>query len=352
MRSRRSLWLLAIPFLLFLMLFCVPDYQWLMGAQTGILLDTTGDRQELQVDIAPTIAGGGDQWYDIERKARETFGSSYADRLIRIIDDPSPDLVNSDPNFLKRREMLQSLAADFPAHRVAVYAYLLARERVWIARDREIDLYTDGVPSFTGQQTSCSPEALSIFDQDAAEGERLDPDNSYFPLMRSAGLFAAHRDAEGLTTIARAAEKSRYDDYTYDEARCLQGRLIRLHGRQGVLPLYSSAVSVSYAYTAKLHELGRIVAKLAGTTEAAGHIEEGFRIRHAMMHCGLQMRVQSRSYIGADHGIALFAQQIVQPCGVRYIGMTRQALTADQRTQRKMDYYCAYLQRIGHPKEL
>ncbi len=53
-----------------------------------------------------------------------------------------------------------------------------------------------------------SVPAFAAYDRDAAAGERLDPDNAYFPFMRAVGLFSARRDEAALEAIARASRKS------------------------------------------------------------------------------------------------------------------------------------------------
>lgn len=75
-------------------------------------------------------------------------------------------------------------------------------------------------------------EHLAAYDRDAKEGERLDPDNAYFPLMRAVGLFAARRDKEAIEAIERASRKPRWEDYTNEEAEAHLHLLAKAFGRQ------------------------------------------------------------------------------------------------------------------------
>ena len=69
-----------------------------------------------------------------------------------------------------------------------------------------------------GRKKAYERSALEAFDRDAAAGERLDPDNAFFPLMRSVGLFAEHRDDEALAAIQRAGAKPRFQEYALGSA--------------------------------------------------------------------------------------------------------------------------------------
>src|SRR5579862_8845938 len=62
-----------------------------------------------------------------------------------------------------------------------------------------------------------SPEQLAAFDRDASSGERLEPNNAYFPIMRAVGLFAARRDKDALAEILRAGSDSSWHEYWNDE---------------------------------------------------------------------------------------------------------------------------------------
>lgn len=76
---------------------------------------------------------------------------------------------------------------------------------------------TLGVGAPPPPQPPPPPEVLAEFDRVAAQGERLDPDNAFFPMMRAVGYFAGKRDREAVQALLRASRKSRYDDYTNEE---------------------------------------------------------------------------------------------------------------------------------------
>jgi hypothetical protein len=63
-----------------------------------------------------------------------------------------------------------------------------------------------------------SAKEVATFDRIAREGERVDPQNAYFPMMRAAVLFAAGKEEEALKALVQASKKSRWDNYAVAEA--------------------------------------------------------------------------------------------------------------------------------------
>ncbi len=63
-----------------------------------------------------------------------------------------------------------------------------------------------------------SAKEVATFEQTAYEGERVDPENAYFPMMRAAVLFAAGKKEEALKTLMQASKKRRWDNYAVAEA--------------------------------------------------------------------------------------------------------------------------------------
>ncbi len=102
---------------------------------------------------------------------------------------------------------LHALAARFP-DRPTLYANLLRYEMLGKVRlERPEENLLRGLPPSHKYRMGHydAPADLASFDADAAAGERLDPGNAYFPLMRAVGLFAGFRDAEGLAAFRRAS---------------------------------------------------------------------------------------------------------------------------------------------------
>lgn len=193
------------------------------------------------------------------------------------------------------------------------------------------------------------PAALAAFDRGAAAGEQLDSNNAYFPIMRAAGLFAAHRDADGLAAVARAARETEWQEYIPEEVEARR----RLHeaafGDPGALPHAMTAYATLFPQYTLLRALARLLRYKAVEAEQAGRLEQGLQLREELRHFGDLMRVQSTTLIGSLVGIAITAIATSDPGGVA-LPKEKRRLSSTQIKQRNLDAYCAYVTRIGHPE--
>ncbi|MES2460908.1 MAG: hypothetical protein V4671_10005 [Armatimonadota bacterium] len=199
------------------------------------------------------------------------------------------------------------------------------------------------------------PAALPEWLRAAERGAALDRDNAFFPLMRAAGLYAGHRDAEALAEIQRAGTLSRYDDYVHDEAT--GGWALAEAGQDSTLPSVSlAAVSAAtrLPHFALLRASARLTAVQAMHLEQAGKVEEGFALRRALLRCGARMRTDSNWLIGNMVGEAIAAAAQARPGGApplpRRVGSSR--ISGDERAALRVKQYEAYLAKIGHPEEI
>jgi hypothetical protein len=198
-----------------------------------------------------------------------------------------------------------------------------------------------------------APEALAAFDNDAANGERLDPDNAYFSLIRAVGLYDAHRDAEAIAAIHRAGQKTHYEDYANSEFPILDRFFTLAHGQRGAMARTSMAASILFPQYSQMRGVARMGTMSAVQVELDGKAEEGFAIRRDLMRAGALMRVQGHSFICNLVGIAMTAIPAARPGGAPAEKSTS-SLTETERTQRskdKQEKYFAYLRGIGHGDE-
>ncbi len=190
---------------------------------------------------------------------------------------------------------------------------------------------------------------LAAFDADAAVGERLDPDNAYFPFMRAVGLFAAHRDDAGLAAVERAGREHEWREYSGDE---VEGRWriseAALGGREGISRM-ATAGALLFPHYQKLRAAARLVAVKAVQAEQDGRPQEGLALRLSLARCGDLMRAQSTPLIGSLVGIAISAISRSRPGGVPAAARP-QGVPADQWAKERLDAYCEYVTRLGHPE--
>src|SRR5207247_9006972 len=86
----------------------------------------------------------------------------------------------------------------------------------------------------------------------------------------------------------------------------------------------------------------------AAVAENEGRVEEGLAIRRALARAGGAIRVQSRSVIGSTVGFDLVQTAEIRP-GSRQARTTMYWL-AGASDRKRLEAYCAYLDRIGHPE--
>lgn len=201
-----------------------------------------------------------------------------------------------------------------------------------------------------------TPAQLAAFDADAAAGERLDPDNAYFPFMRSVGLFAAHRDAEGRAAVRRAGTETAWREYYEDEVEGKWAVMEGVYGHREAVAGSAVAAGLLFPHYAPLRAVARLVTVQAVEAEQAGRAEDGLALRRSLARCGDLMRAESKSYIGTLVGIAISAISRSRPGGAAAITAEPGASTSpddndrhDRLAQRRLDAYCDYVTRLGHP---
>jgi hypothetical protein len=238
---------------------------------------------------------------------------------------------------------------DSPSLRANILRYATQGE-IHLNRPEEALLQVSPAAQ-NGARPETPPTAAqeSAFDADAAAGERLDPDNAYFPFMRAAGLLAAHRDDEGLAAIKRAGKAHRWQEYSVDE---VEGRW-RISegvysGREG-LSRMAIAAALLFPHYQVLRSAARLVTAKAVQKELAGQSEEGLALRVALAHVGDLMRAQSTSMIGSLVGSAITALSRSRPGGTPAVS-SPPGVPAEQWVSERLQTYCDYVTRLGHPE--
>jgi len=199
-----------------------------------------------------------------------------------------------------------------------------------------------------------TPAQLAAFDADAAAGEKLDPDNAYFPLMRAVGLFAAHRDADGLAAVTRASTKTAWREYYADEVEGSWRILDGVDGRREAVTSMVAWERLLFPHYQSLRDVALLVTAKAVQREKAGRPEEGLALRRSLARCGDLMRAESDSYIGSLVGIAIITNSQLRPGGAAPIhpepGTSSSPDINDRLAQNRLNAYCDYVARLGHPE--
>ena len=334
-------WLLGLALGVFLTLLISPATRWLVRAQVAAAGLTV---------LTPDVQGR--QAEDARAAVIARHPQDFPIQLAAALSGPSAQVVQN----------LRALVPRFGGN-PSLYANLLRFEigsppnpgsaargtGVYLSRAEDWALGSQPPPKDYRAPPPPDPKLLALYDADAAAGERLDAGNAFFPLMRAAGLFAAHRDAEGQAAVLRAGQKSAWREYTGDE---MNGRLRladALYGHGSALARIAVVAAVLFPHYAALRGAARVSIAQAAQAEAAGQTGRGLAIREAILHSGSLMRAQSTSFIGSLVGIAIAALATARPGGVPAPAYDSH-LTNEQRTQRRLQAFSAYAGRLGHPE--
>ncbi len=333
-----------------LLLIVLPGTGWLVRYQLKMLFSRPNDLIQLLNDYDVKDVPG----LDTESPPPETLpqtdaAGSYQDRLGAALSAQQK----------ARVAMIQNLAISSSGHqRAEALAHalrFLTLDNVRTGRDDEVDAYWGEPPSPPiVPTTKPSVSDLDLFDKDAKDGESLEPDNAYFPMMRAIGLIAARRDAEALNAILRAGSKSRYEDYAMNDGKVRLAFLEHHKVRQSAASTLILMNSIPLPQYAPLRGAARFIAYKADQEEKVGRKEDGLALRKALMLCGSLMRVQSRCLIGNLVGMAI-VQIALRNAETRSGGLPPakwKALSTDQKARRRGEIYITLLTRSGHAHEI
>ncbi len=202
-----------------------------------------------------------------------------------------------------------------------------------------------------------NPYILAWLDKLAAKGEKLDPQNAFFPAIRAMIRFTKGQKAAGLKMLERISHCSKWQDYSTD-VNLGEIRLARLaFGRSSALAIAgSSAMTVTYRFSvyASLRSLARIAHSEAIKAEQRGYPLKGAAIRDAVIQLGGLMRAQPGPLMHSLVGIAISAIGAYQVNGISVPQSKRMNLTPAERDRLNSGIYrryAAHLRKIGLPKE-
>lgn len=199
--------------------------------------------------------------------------------------------------------------------------------------------YTMG---FAHEFTGATAAEWAIFDRAATEGERLDPDNAFFPLMSAQRLDAGGRKSEATQALLRAGRCARWREYIREE---LEG-MWRLEERGDPWPdglgRTASAAAMVFPQYGGLHRLAKSQAAVAMSLERSNRILDGLAIRHALMRVGALMRSQATVAIGNLVGETMTNRAAGRQSEVKPSGLSVSA---------RREIYQRYLISTGHREE-
>ena len=354
--------IILLPVLILAGLLLVPPTRALLRMQTILLFDSTAFAARLR-DLGvktgpmPTV-----QKWEQSRPAEilahfpDDYNVQLAGALLAGANTPGG--YRSTPqeqsaNFQRRfGARLTALSLHFP-DRPGPYAHLLrlmTMSTVRQSRSKEEARFQHwmGKAALQDRQIGCA-ESWAAFDNAAAQGEKLDPDNAYFPLMRAIGLFDAKRDAEGVAAVLRAGQKSRFEDYSLEEPAAASTLYRRTYGVDSALLRESTYAALLLPHFSAIRAVARLSVAKAAEKEQAGRCQEGVALRHAVMQCAVRMREQGGT-LSVLVGYGVFSIQMQSPGGAWDHPLPGGATDHEKYTARRKGYH-AFLQRLKKTEE-
>lgn len=183
----------------------------------------------------------------------------------------------------------------------------------------------------------------------AAAGERMDPDNAYFPAMRAICLFKVKRKHEALAALEHAAARRRWEDYGGVVLQGMYALPREAYGRTDPMALATAGVFATPIFAgAGMREAARAAVEEAQALERAGHLEAGLRIRRNLWRMAAVWRAQSRDVIGAMTASAVSSMALGDLGGKVVLDPK---WSDEGKRQARRDAALAHLRRTGYGDE-
>lgn len=310
----------------------------------GEMLQTGVVRQEqVQDRLAETSLKEG------FRRLRETAASIPNDYLLQYGAAVMIPSASGQLDSKTKVDRLRALASRFP-DRPGPYAGALryATQGEVLLHRAELDWFSPNPSNRNVASEQPDPLDLAAYDADAREGERLDPNNAFFPFMRSIGLFAAHRDAEALSEIEQASLKPNWNEYVSDDADGELKLFEQAFGQVGTLPRVGVAAAILFPQYAQLKSASRVAICVAGNDEEAGKVENGLAIREAIRRCGALLRSRGSTIICSLVGSSIEEISLLRPAGAPIANYAPTTDGEAKHDRKVRDDYDAYLRNTGH----
>ncbi|MGC4042279.1 MAG: hypothetical protein QM758_00555 [Armatimonas sp.] len=173
-----------------------------------------------------------------------------------------------------------------------------------------------------------------------AVGERLEPDNAYFPAQAAVGYAALHRDEEAEAALHRVIQKKKWDEHLEYELQGMEQRARLLKATNGSTSEILRRTNLLLSHENQINELAMLAIVWAMERERRGDIARGLALRHDVARLGRLMQTKSPWNVSMRLGIVVENNAARRPGGA--LGLSGEG--AIQRTQAR---YAEYLRKHG-----
>jgi hypothetical protein len=222
----------------------------------------------------------------------------------------------------ERAEQLRTVAAKFPDHPEILAATLRAESQAEVLVHRpEASQFLDNRPApktgtVTVKQKVSDAAAVRRFIDQCLEGERVDPDNAYFPLLRAMAHTELRQDKDAFAALHVAASKKVWREYIPEEFVANRNVNRGIYGQAGLISEMAISAAILFPHYSSLRELSRVVATEAIKREMKGNYAAGLSLRRDLFVVSEKMRNESTTLIGSLVGGAMLDTSRMRPAGV------------------------------------
>jgi hypothetical protein len=222
----------------------------------------------------------------------------------------------------ERAEQLRTVAAKFPDHPEILAATLRAESQAEVLVHRpEASQFLDNRPApktgtVTVKQKVSDAAAVRRFIDQCLEGERVDPDNAYFPLLRAMAYIELRQDKDAFAALHVAASKKVWREYIPEEFVANRTVNRGIYGQAGLISEMAISAAILFPHYSSLRELSRVVATQAIKREMKGNHAAGLSLRRDLFVVSEKMRNESTTLIGSLVGGAMLDTSRMRPAGV------------------------------------
>jgi hypothetical protein len=308
--------LLGLAFGVVLALWHSPSSSWLIRLQAALAIPTRL-AQATPPELSP-YAEGGARTPESEAAFRQAAEAMQGDAMaqvsavVRDLPEPGPEPPPRDT-----LSGLLPMTTRFPRNPAVIAATLryAAGANIRIHRTE-----LDALGTADGLRTSRTVEGpleghYATFDRLAAEGERLDPRNAFFPAIRSAGLYAAGHDDDALRSMIHAAALPQWNDYVADEVSGAWRLANRALGPGNTLVHAGTLGGMTFTHYAQLKDTAALIRAEAARREKARNGTGAADLRLDLLKVGALMRAQSTTLVGTTTGTDIQELAVAGPHG-------------------------------------
>ncbi len=335
-------WLMILAIVAAAALVISPKTRWIVVTETQLAWPLT------KADKVPALG-----MYPSQRQADRIAKEHPQDVNLQI----ASALNSYFKNFVWRNPIenqLNAVIARFPNNPMP-YAILLEAADINPEHHRRWQYHRQPPEIINGPAPTGRDRTRLIYLEGLTEkGEKLDPNNALWTVMRAAILYNLHQDAAANKVLAQVSGKRYWHTYQNQlvlaDIRLMDMAFKHRSSLSNLAIMFGSPFSGTN-FGARLRSLARVaIYNNAVVLESEGHLNQGLAIRHALIHLDGLMRAYSHRVIPVLNGCAIGAIATGEPGGEPPAHIPSE-LKGQKRFDWILNYFMAYLRRIGHPQE-